>query len=388
MSAIFPERGFVFWPVGTGDSTTIVLDKDTVAQVDINHLEKGDDADDPCLPIVDELERLLPDRDGSPYLALFVLTHPDTDHCRGFSELLRRVTIGELWFSPRIFNEYTEELGEDAKAFKAEAMRRVKATISASKKGEIAGAGDRVRIVGYEEVLEKDDYEGFPKDRLSIPGTSVTHVDGDDVSRIFRAFVHAPFKDDIAADRNDSSVGLQVTLTDGNATGQALLLGDLCYPTVSRIFDMSDASNLEWNVFLAPHHCSKSVMFWKTDGEEAKLQEDLLKKIENTAGTSGYVVVSSNPIPATNKDGDNPPHAIAKREYEQIAPNGVLCTMEYPDGDTPKMMVFSLTTDGLSLVDAPETSRADAAARLHADIEMARGAPAPVAERVGFGSIQ
>ena len=34
-----PDRGFVFWPVGTGDSTTIVIDEDRVMQVDIRQME-------------------------------------------------------------------------------------------------------------------------------------------------------------------------------------------------------------------------------------------------------------------------------------------------------------------------------------------------------------
>ena len=36
-----PDRGFVFWPVGTGDSTTVVIDKDHVMQVDIRQMESS-----------------------------------------------------------------------------------------------------------------------------------------------------------------------------------------------------------------------------------------------------------------------------------------------------------------------------------------------------------
>ena len=125
-----PEQGFIFWPVGTGDSTTIAVDDETVLQVDLHHMSAADDDDETHTPIVDELERVLPKRDGTPYLAVFVLTHPDQDHCLGFAELLKRVDIGELWFSPRIFHEH-EDLCDDAKAFRKEAKRRVKATIEA-----------------------------------------------------------------------------------------------------------------------------------------------------------------------------------------------------------------------------------------------------------------
>ena len=98
-----PKTGIVFWPVGTGDSTTISVSRDTVVQVDLHHMTVSEEEGDPHVAIVDELARLLPKVDGKPYLAAFVLTHPDEDHCLGFSSLAKKVRIGELWFSPRVF---------------------------------------------------------------------------------------------------------------------------------------------------------------------------------------------------------------------------------------------------------------------------------------------
>jgi beta-lactamase superfamily II metal-dependent hydrolase len=112
-----PKKGFVFWPVGTGDSTTIVVKENKIIfQLDLHHLEKSEDSDDSAWPIVDELVRLLPKKDGKPYLSVFALTHPDQDHVLGFKELIRRVTIGEIWHTPRIFRDYEDEndLCEDA----------------------------------------------------------------------------------------------------------------------------------------------------------------------------------------------------------------------------------------------------------------------------------
>ena len=92
----FPERGIVFWPVGVGDSTTVVIDEDTVLQIDLHHLKAADEDDDPRVAIVDRLVELLSTRGGKPYLAGFAATHLDEDHVLGFSELLDRVTIGDL----------------------------------------------------------------------------------------------------------------------------------------------------------------------------------------------------------------------------------------------------------------------------------------------------
>jgi beta-lactamase superfamily II metal-dependent hydrolase len=384
-----PTQGFVFWPVGTGDSTTVGIGDKVVMQVDLHNLECADEDDDPHVSIVDELVKLLPKRNKKPYLAVFVLTHPDLDHCCGFAELLDKVTIGELWFTPRIFREYTGKMCDDAVAFRKEARRRRDRTIAV---GGLPEAGDRVRVFGYDELLEEDKFKGFPKDLLTVPGNTVTVVDGTDYAGTFAAFVHAPFKDDCAGERNDTSLALQITLANGKATGRALLLGDLCYPTIRKIFDITKKKEfLEWNVFQAPHHCSKSVMYWQDKGEDvAKLKQDILDDLEAAAGTPAYIVASCEPIPASNKPGDNPPHARAKARYEEIVDSGhFLCTQEHPDMDAPEPIVFRLGEVKLKYM-APEDSSSqkseDRSRAVSAGVIAARGMDEPPQDRVGFGA--
>src|SRR5208337_2856865 len=123
------KKAVVFWPVGTGDSTTLVLKPGEITmQIDLRHLEKADDPDEPEWPIIDHLVRVLPKRNGTPYLSLFVLTHPDKDHIQGFAELLKKVHIGEIWHTPKIFRSQDdqESLCDDAKAFRKETHRRRK----------------------------------------------------------------------------------------------------------------------------------------------------------------------------------------------------------------------------------------------------------------------
>src|SRR3712207_5379588 len=120
----FPEYALIFWPVGCGDSTTIVVDRDddVIVQIDLHHVGESEDEDDHRTPIVDELVALLPERDGKPYLPAFGATHLDKDHIQGFADLLERVTIGDIWFTPRVLWEQDQdELCEDAKAFVKEA---------------------------------------------------------------------------------------------------------------------------------------------------------------------------------------------------------------------------------------------------------------------------
>src|SRR5439155_24646107 len=151
-----------------------------------------------------------------------------------------------------------------------------------------------------------------------------------------------------AGERNDASLGLQVTLTSDGAVGRALLLGDLCYPTIDKIFTISKADKLTWDVFLAPHHCSKSVMYWQDEGEtEENLKQKLMDKLEAAAQSGAYIISSSMPVPASNESGDNPPHAIAKNRYEEIVDTGhFICTQEHPNEETPEPVIFSLTAAG------------------------------------------
>ena len=377
-----PSQGFVFWPVGTGDSTTIAVTDEVFLQVDLRHMKSADEEDDPHTPIVDRLVELLPQVNGKPYLPVFALTHPDEDHCLGFDDLLKRVNIGELWFTPRIFREYKKDLCDDAQAFRKEAKRRVKKTIQ--EKEDVA-SGDRVRIIGYDDLLKDEEYEGFPRERLTIPGNEILELDGEDQSDYFRAFVHAPFKDDAASERNDTSLALQVTLYQDDKSARALLLGDLCYPIIRQIFDRSKDDDLKWNVMLAPHHCSKSVMYWQDEGEDKEsLKQDILDDMEKAADDPGYIVASSEPVPKSNKSGDNPPHAKAKSRYEEIAPDGFLCTQEHPNEKDPEPIIFCLDDNDLEYVQ-PKGDKSKNKNDLAEATKAARGDNEPPTKRVGFG---
>jgi hypothetical protein len=374
------DQEFIFWPVGNGDSTTIVVNSDTLMQVDLNHLESADEDGDPHCPVVDELKKLLPEKDSKPYLAVFLLTHPDQDHCRGFGRLLNEVTIGEIWFTPRVFREFNKDLCDDAVAFRKEAKRRVKEMIDAN--GDVK-SGDRVRIIGFDDILEEDDYVGFPSSHLTIPGTEITNLDGNDLVSIFRAFVHAPFKDDSAGDRNETSVALQVSLGEDDGRVSTLMFGDLSYPTLDRIFENSDNNDLSWDLLLAPHHCSKGVMYWAEEGEEEPtLQQSILDSIESVMAEDAYIIASSEPIPATNEEGDNPPHAVAKARYEEIAATAFLCTQENPNSDSPEPLIFRIRDGGIELM----SEVAKSLSSLSESIRRARGSDTPPKDTVGFGA--
>lgn len=383
---MFAEKCVYFWPVGTGDSTTFVVRGDQVVfQVDLRHSAKSEDDKTDCVPVIDRLEAHLPKRDGRPYLSAFAITHPDKDHIQGFEELLRRVQVGELWFTPRIFREHDDDpetLGEDARAFRREAHRRVQATIRAN--GD-PGPGNRVRLIGYDDLLKEPKYQGFPRQFFSVPGDVIETLDGQVLTGEFRAFVHAPFKqDEIVGDRNDTSVAMQVVFGSDPAAGGVLLFGDHKYPMLRKIFDFTKAGagevNLRWQVLLAPHHCSKSAMYQDEDGRTV-LKKDILRDLEATQIGAGYVIASANCIPTSNSDGDNPPHAIAKARYQEIAIGGFLCT--HDDGGHAEPLRF--VVDGSNIDYDAQGSSGTKTGALASAISGARGSRETPTTKVGFG---
>ncbi|MEA3211688.1 MAG: hypothetical protein QOE70_4745 [Chthoniobacter sp.] len=390
MAFTLPKCGFVFWPVGTGDSTTIVVKaNEVIVQVDLHHLGKSDDKETPHVPIVDELVRLLPKRNGQPYLSVFMLTHPDKDHILGFRDLLSRVTIGELWHTPRIFREYKKDFCDDAQAFRDEARRRRGVTIE--KKGAV-GAGDRVRVIGHDEgTFQREAYKGFPYEWRAFPGKSITKLDGTDYAGTFEAFIHAPFKNDSADTRNNTSHALQIALTNGLGVGKALLFGDREYPTVNQIFTKTKEREreqyLEWNVALAPHHCSKKVMFWKDEGQQSEsFRQNVMKAYADAALPGAYIVASCD---ANFGDGEgrNPPHLSARLRYEEIVSTGhFLCTHEIPNQTKPEPIKFEVGEKGFSY-EKPSALAAAISAGVAAAVAAARGTGAPPQTQVGFGDL-
>lgn len=382
------HQSFLFWPVGCGDCTTVVISDSIVMQIDLNDGAIADADDNERIPVVDELVAKLPKRNGKPYLSCLVLTHPDLDHCKGYRELAKRVTIGEMWHTPRVFREFHKDMSDDAKAFRKEAKRRVAATIAV---GGDAGAGNRVRVIGYDDLLQEDDYRGFPLIYFSTPGQSVELLDGQDLYGTFSAFIHAPFLDDSAGARNETSLAMQIELLGDQHVMNGLFLGDLSYPTLRRVVDETrrheNDARLIWNVLLAPHHCSKKAMYEKDEQGRDVLKQDILNDFEGAQSPGGYIIASSPEIPGSNVSGDNPPHAKAKARYEEIVSGQFLCTGEYSTPENMRPIIISNTPQGVVLASGPFELSEEARADLAAAIASARGSSEPPKAKVGFGAV-
>lgn len=384
------KKAVIFWPIGTGDSTTLVLiPSEIVMQIDLRHLEKADDKEEPEWPIVDHLVKVLPRKNNRPYLALFVLTHPDKDHIQGFAELLKRVDIGEIWHTPKIFRDQSDEesICDDAKAFRKEADRRRKAILADAQNTK---SGNRLRIIGYDDVLGEEKYKALPDSCKSRPGDRVWFVDGTNLSTDFHVFIHAPFSDDQAKDRNNTSLSLNVVFQQGEKYAQFFFFGDREYLTIKQIFETTEKQKkntayLNWDVMLCGHHCSKAVMHWKEEQDKEEVfKKDIMDYFEKYKKKATGYVVSSSHSAFTDGEGDLPPHKKARARYEQIVKTGhFICTHEYPDKKNPEPIVFVIGSDGFGFDDKRDRSQGPSG--LAAAIPAARGGGKPPSGQVPFG---
>ena len=74
-----------FSPVGNGDQSLIELQDGTTMLIDCNIRQASIDSTDPSVfDVKKDLLKSIGKRDKNPFVDVFVLTHGDCDHCRGF----------------------------------------------------------------------------------------------------------------------------------------------------------------------------------------------------------------------------------------------------------------------------------------------------------------
>lgn len=360
-----------FFPVGNGDMALIQLADGTHILVDVNIREAADDGDE--FDVAASLrKRLKRDPKGRPYVDAFLLSHPDQDHCNGLlrhfwlgspadypddgkSNDEKRILILEMWSSPIVFRRAskTHVLSADAKAFAAEARRRV--AVNRSKKFQNIQAGDSILVLGEDEDGKTDDLAPILV-KVDQVFDRINWVR----SKVFQARLLAPLpvgdeSDEELLSKNHSSVILNMQLAADEHNLDAcryLTAGDAEVAIWELLWAKHRRSPavLEYDLLLTPHHCSWHSLShdsWSELRDDAEVSQEARCALSQTR-PGAILVASSVPI----KDDDNdPPCYGAKKEYEGIAKDAggrFVCIEEYPSTAAPAPLEFTISAAGIS----------------------------------------
>lgn len=346
-----------YYPVGNGDTSLITLSDETKILIDINITndsidEEEKDRYDVLRDLLDiELKRL----NNKPFVDVFILTHPDNDHCRGFETYFYQgdpndysesdkenelIIINELWFTPRIFEVNIDELNSDAEIFKNEAQRRIDLYIKDPNKANING--NRIRIVGYTDNEKLENVE----DRIIVPGNSIS-VFNNSEKKDFSLFIHAPFSDNIDGDdANETSIVFKARFDVDSVKNACLAFwgGDATWRIWEKIFEKSNDNDLSWDLFLAPHHCSWTFFNDNTDDGKKTVKTSSLDILNKKLGIMPKVIVSSKEI---KRNDDNPPSYKAKNQYIKIVgEDNFWVTSTHSETTPPVPIEFEIKSTG------------------------------------------
>jgi len=352
-----------YYPVGNGDMSLITLKDNTTILIDCNIREDDKDSDgNNMYNVKEDLIKSLQKRNGNPFLDLFILSHPDKDHCLGFKKNFfkgnpenyfesnrknEEIIIDEIWVTSMLF---TTDQSDDANSIRSEVNRRKRLTGSDKDK-----RGNRLRLIGYDEDKNLENVTSY------IPGNLINKIN-DKTYPNFAFFIHAPFKKDLITsradgDRNSSSIVVQARFKDNDTDVEhktfALFGGDSDHYIWAKIIEISENNRnskyLKWDLFLAPHHCSwtyfNNVPYDIKENQTPK--ESSLKLLNNYRESKGKIISSSKKI---IKEKPNPPHKPAKDEYIKTleSSDDFFELAIIPKESAPEPVEFIVTNNGVT----------------------------------------
>ena len=320
----------LFFPVGNGDMTLIKLADKTTILIDMNIVENND------FDSINELKKHL-ERDSNNrfFVNVLLLTHPDEDHIRGLKEYFhlgsledynddsKKIVINELWSSPMIFRRKSKKLSlsEDAKAFNTEASRRV----NLYKENENLDIGDLITIVGEDQDNKTDDLENI----LVRTGERIIKIN-QQKNNYISAYILAPFpkgddEEENKLVKNNSSIIINFSINSSDEKYQFLIGGDAKFAIWKKLWFAYEKNTtvLEYDLLLAPHHCSWHSISSESESENdnPKIDKDALEALSQ-AKQKAKIIASSKEIPNKKKTRKNdittPPSYLAKLKYQKI----------------------------------------------------------------------
>jgi hypothetical protein len=352
----------IFYPVGNGDTSQIILDNGKRILFDFRHLKTAEDGNGPEIDLKKRLKEELKESKKTSF-DVVAFTHGDKDHIENstdFFELLHadkykgngRIKINELWVPAAMVLETAtnDEQSDEFVIWRREARYRLK-------------EGTGIRVFSKPEKL---------KDWLKENGLSVDsrrHMITDAGMKVpsftldndgIEFFCHSPFikhvdeSDDM---RNEAALIFNVRFKAGSNTFDYLASGD----SISEVLDdivaatkyHENIGRLEWDIYSLPHHCSYRTLS-DDKGDTETIPKPLIKELLLLGKENAYIVSSSNPIEDTKegREQKQPPHIQAKKCYErylkEVDGAKFLVTMEEPNTTKPEPIIFEIDNNGIS----------------------------------------
>jgi ribonuclease BN (tRNA processing enzyme) len=378
----------VFFPVDNGDMTLITLADGRTILVDINIRQDADNPLTSTYDVASDLRgRLKRDMNNRPFVDVFLLSHPDKDHCTGLQKHFhlgalanycddnkidneKRIVIRELWSSPMVFRRASKNhtLCEDACAFNTEARRRVK--INKENNFFNIPQGDQILIMGEDENGKTDDLNP-----ILIKSGTTFRINNQEYDSNLECFLIAPMTKqseelECTLSKNHSSVILNFSIASNNHSDKCRFLsgGDAEVEIWEMIWDKyrSTPEILAYNILQTPHHCSWRTLSydsWSEKGESAKESADAVNALSQAR--KGAAIVASSKL-IQDEDSD-PPCIRAKRTYtrivQQLSVSGKFyCTGEYPKSTNVKPLIFEIDNVGVRVANKAVIGAASIAA--------------------------
>ena len=369
-----------FLPVDNANMTFIKLndEKETTILYDMFIREKATDPNDKTYDVLQYLkDNLKTDSNGIHFVDVFILSHHDDDHIRGFENYFYtgdikdipdntdKIYIKEIWGSSRFFKRAStyNPLQNGALAFNKEMRRRYELH---KKHKKIQEEGNRIIIFGESE----DDKTNYVEDIVYKMGESIHMLNNRNLSSKIDINILGPIEqqkneaDELYRRKNRGSVILQINIKESYYTNQILLTGDAGADVLEYMHDLYHLSKFDYDILLAPHHCSKYSIFNKLSDGSCELSKTAFELLSQAK--SGAKIIASCREFAT----DTPPHKEAKKEYENIVgESNFLYTLGYKNGTEP--IEFELT--GLGHKEIVKASKAKMTSASAISVGEARG---------------
>lgn len=358
----------IFYPVGNGDTTQIVLAEGRRVLFDFCHRSRADGDDVPEIDLKSRLKEDLKAADRD-YFDVVAFTHADLDHIQGSTEFFElqhakkyqgegRIKIRELWVPAAMLLEEADKdhQTEEFVLLRQEARHRL-----LEGKGILVFSKPKTLMEWLAPLLKARGESTTARDHLFIdagtivPGFTLTQ-DG------VEFFCHSPFIkhcDDGDIIRNSAALVFNVRFRAAGAHYDYLEVGDATWEDLEDIVRTTkyhkNDDRLAWDLYNIPHHCSYLAL--NEEGQKGQKETEpkpLVKELLLAGKADAYIVSCSKPIPdvKASYEQTQPPHIQARKAYErylkEVGGRKFLVTMEEPNANKPEPIVFEISSGGVT----------------------------------------